>query len=87
MMMKMMKTNIFNTPGQLFLGSDLAAAKAQGPRHFRTSGNAVRFAMEQAAPVHLRGALLKVDGQSFGPAQIAKLHQDLLIAGKKIRGL
>lgn len=86
-MMMTMKMNILNAPGQLFLGADLAAAKAQGPRNFRKSGNAVRFAMEQAAPVHLRGALLKIDGQSFGPAQIAKMHQELLNAGKKIRGL
>jgi hypothetical protein len=54
-----MRTIDFNIPADLFLGSDRATAQAQGHRHFTTTRAAIRFAMEQAAPVSLRGALLR----------------------------
>lgn len=53
-----MKTIDFNIPADLYLGSDHATARAQGHRHFTTTAAAIRFAMEQAAPVSLRGAML-----------------------------
>lgn len=73
----MMNTHMLNAPGELFLGSDIATAFEQGPRRFRTSRNAIRFAMEQAAPVSLRGALLKIGTHSFGPEQIRSWHREL----------
>ncbi|GHA32402.1 hypothetical protein GCM10007989_30590 [Devosia pacifica] len=54
-----MRTINLNIPADLFLGSDAETAQAQGHRHFTTAAAAIRFAMEQAAPVSLRGALLK----------------------------
>jgi hypothetical protein len=72
-----MNTQILNAPGELFLGSDTATALAQGSRHFRSAAKAVRFAMEHAAPVSLRGAMLKIGGKDFGPAEIRRLHRHL----------
>lgn len=71
-------TQILNAPGELFLGSDIVTALAQGPRHFHSAITAVRFAMEQAAPVSLHGAMLKVSGHMFGPSQIKRLHAGLI---------
>ena len=73
-----MNTSILNAPGALFLGSDSATAFAQGPRHFRSAANAVRFAIEQAAPVSLHGAMLKVGNHTLGPKQIKRLHRGLV---------
>ncbi|ODT81350.1 MAG: hypothetical protein ABS76_13015 [Pelagibacterium sp. SCN 64-44] len=73
-----MNIQILNAPGDLFLGSDAATAFAQGPRRFGSAAKAVRFAMEQAAPVSLRGALLKVGTLTLGPQQIERLHRGLL---------
>jgi hypothetical protein len=70
-----MNIRILNAPGDLFLGSDAATALAQGSRHFSSAMKAVRFAMEQAAPVSLHGALLKVGSQTLGPVQIRRLHR------------
>ncbi|MDC9823307.1 hypothetical protein PRN20_06155 [Devosia sp. ZB163] len=67
----------FAAPGKLFLGSDVDTALAQGPRTFRTAANAIRFAMEHAAPVSLRGAMLIVGKRSYGPDQIRSLHRAL----------
>lgn len=73
-----MNIQILNGPGQLFLGSDNATALAQGPRQFRSAVNAIRFAVEQAAPVSLRGARLKVGHHTLGPGQIRRLHSRLM---------
>ncbi len=75
---KNMNTRILNAPGELFLGSDAATALAQGARRFRSAARAVRFAMEHAAPVSLRGARLEIDGQILGPAEIRLMHGHLL---------
>lgn len=72
-----MNTAILNRPGELFLGSDRATAIAQGPRPFRSSAKALSFAMEQAAPVSLRGAMLRIDGQTFERNQIIGLYNQL----------
>lgn len=73
-----MNIQILNAPGELFLGSDVATALAQGSRHFRSAAKAIRFAMEHAAPVSLRGAMLKIGDKSFGPAEIRQLHRHLM---------
>ncbi|WIY51820.1 hypothetical protein O9Z70_10015 [Devosia sp. YIM 151766] len=72
-----MNIQILNAPADLFLGSDAATAFAQGPRHFRSAAKAVRFAMEHAAPVSLRGAMLKIGDRKLGPAQIRHLYRGL----------
>jgi hypothetical protein len=73
-------TQILDAPGELFLGSDVATAFALGSRHFRSAAKAVRFAMEHAAPVSLRGAMLKVGDKNFGPTEIKQFHHHLLAA-------
>lgn len=75
-----MNIQILDKPGELYLGSDIATARAQGARRFRSAANAIRFAMEHAAPVSLRGARLDIGERSFGPAQIKRLHLRLLDA-------
>ncbi|MBU1306026.1 MAG: hypothetical protein KKF33_10970 [Alphaproteobacteria bacterium] len=50
----------FQAPAELYLGSDWHAAAAQGPKAFRTAAQAIRFALEEAAPVSLKGASLQV---------------------------
>ncbi|KFL29077.1 hypothetical protein JP75_24145 [Devosia riboflavina] len=77
-----MNTYILNSPSELFLGSDVATALAQGARRFSSAAKAVRFAMEQAAPVSLHGAMLKIDGQTLGPDQIRSLHRQMEIIGQ-----
>jgi hypothetical protein len=68
---------MMNAAAELYLGTSHETAMALGPRQFRTAANAVRFAMEQAAPVSLRGALLRIGTLTLGPVQIAKLYRAL----------
>jgi hypothetical protein len=70
-----MSATLLSASGDLFLGSDHATALAQGPRRFRTVANALRFAMEQAAPVSLHGASLHIGSRRFGPNQIRRLYR------------
>lgn len=56
---KDMKTIDLTRPADLYLGTDHVTARAQGHRHFSNAFAAIRFAMEQAAPVSLRGAMLR----------------------------
>ena len=74
-----MTTKLMSHPGELFLGSNIATAKAQGPRRFSTAAKAVRFAMEHAAPVSLRGAMLRVGDRTLGPRQIRRMHRQLSV--------
>ncbi|CAN7391190.1 MULTISPECIES: hypothetical protein [unclassified Devosia] len=80
-----MNTHILSAPGELFLGSDAATALAQGARRFSSAAKAIRFAMEQAAPVSLHGALLKIGGQTLGPDQIRSLHRQMETIGQARR--
>ena len=75
-----MISHSLDLPGDLYLGSDIATALAHGPRTFRIASNALRFAMEHAAPVSLRGALLIVNARLYGPEQIRALHSELALA-------
>ena len=50
-----MNIDILNMPGQLFLGSTVASARTAGAKRFTSAAKAIRFAMEQAAPVSLHG--------------------------------
>lgn len=75
-----MTIDTLNAPAELFLGSTAATALALGSRHFGSAIRAIRFAMEQAAPVSLRGASLHVAGRRLGPRQIRRLHRQLQAA-------
>ena len=70
-----MNTHILNSPSELFLGSDVATALAQGARRFSSAAKAVRFAMEQAAPVSLRGARLRISDRDFSRADMLALYR------------
>jgi hypothetical protein len=59
---------------ELYLGSDRHSAAAQGPRSFRSAAKALRFAIEEAAPVSLRGARLLIGARSFGKNDMLALY-------------
>ena len=65
----------FNARAELYLGSDRNTALEQGPRTFRTAAQALRFAFEQAAPVSLRGASLKVGNRSYLAHELRQLYR------------
>lgn len=73
-----MSATLLSASGDLFLGRDHVTALAQGPRRFRTVANALRFAMEQAAPVHLHGASLHIGERRLGPNQIRRLYEVMM---------
>ncbi|WMT91911.1 hypothetical protein [Pelagibacterium sp. H642] len=69
-------TNIeMNARAALYLGSDWHSAKQEGSREFPTAAKAVRFAMEEAAPVSLRGARMIVGDRSFAGEDIADFYR------------
>ena len=59
---------------ELYLGSDRRSAALLGPRVFRSVANALRFAIEEAAPVSLRGARLAVGRKSFSRNDMLALY-------------
>lgn len=65
----------FQAPAELYLGSDWRAAAAQGPRTFRTAAQALRFALEEAAPVSLKGASLLVGDQRHSNDEMMWLYR------------
>jgi len=65
----------YNTRAELYLGSNHRAAAEQGPRAFRTAAQAIRFALEEAAPVSLRGAGLRVGNQYYSGEQLPLLYR------------
>jgi len=64
----------YTAPAQLYLGRDWHNASAQGARRFRTAAQALRFALEEAAPVSLHGALLTVNGATFSAEDMKRLY-------------
>ncbi len=58
----------------MYLGRDRATALAQGPKTFRTAAEAIRFAVEEAAPVSLHGALLVVGNEGYSGARIRAIY-------------
>jgi hypothetical protein len=59
---------------ELHLGSDWANAAAQGPRSFSSAAKALRFAIEEAPPVSLRGARLTIGPRVFSRRQMLALY-------------
>ena len=60
---------------ELYLGSDRHIAIAQGARSFATAAQAIRFAFEEAAPVSLHGAMLKLGDTTFAGDDLAALYR------------
>lgn len=71
-----MNTIDFNARANLYLGRDWRTALAQGARTFSTAAKAIRFALEEAAPVSLHGALLIVEGRTYASKDLRSLYQD-----------
>lgn len=65
----------FHARAELYLGSDWQVAAEQGPRSFRTAAQAIRFAFEEAAPVSLHGARLKVADQVYSTDDLPRLYR------------
>ena len=69
-------TNIeMNARAALYLGSDWSSAKQEGAREFPTAAKAVRFAMEEAAPISLRGARMIIGERTFASNEIADIYR------------
>ncbi|MBS3849743.1 hypothetical protein PSC71_07070 [Devosia sp. J2-20] len=79
----------FQAPAALFLGSDWHVAAAQGSRKFRTAAQALCFALEEAAPVSLKGASLEVNGKRYSNHEMIWLHRspDYPLPRKKLQKL
>jgi hypothetical protein len=60
---------------ELYLGSDWKSAAAHGSRKFSSAAKALRFAIEEAAPVSLRGARLTINDRSFARADMLALYR------------
>ena len=60
---------------ELYLGSDRIIAAAQGPRKFSSAAKALRFAIEEAPPVSLRGARLRISERDFSRADMLALYR------------
>jgi hypothetical protein len=69
-----MTNNDYLAAAELYLGSDRTTAFAQGPRAFGSAAKALRFAIEEAAPVSLRGARLTFGGKTFARADMLALY-------------
>ena len=65
----------YSAPAELFLGRDTQTAFAQGARQFRTAAQAIRFALEEAAPVSLHGALLRIGTRAYRDQELAGLYR------------
>ncbi|MCD7059449.1 hypothetical protein [Pelagibacterium xiamenense] len=66
----------FTARARLYLGSDRTTALSLGAKTFKTAAAAIRFAMEEAAPVSLRGALLVVGAEGYSGEAIRALYSD-----------
>ena len=65
----------YHARAELYLGSDRHTAIAQGGRTFATAAQAIRFAFEEAAPVSLHGAMLKIGDATFAGDDLAALYR------------
>lgn len=67
----------FQAPAELYLGSDWHTAAEQGPRTFPSAAKALRFALEEAAPVSLKGASLQVGDKRHTNDEMIWLYRSL----------
>ena len=66
----------YHARAELHLGRDRKTALAQGGRDFSTAAKALRFAFEEAAPVSLHGAQLRIGERLYAGDQLAALYRD-----------
>ncbi|WP_055045805.1 hypothetical protein [Devosia sp. A16] len=59
---------------ELYLGSDWETATTLGSRAFRRAAHALRFAFEEAAPISLRGARLRIGDRQFAGHELRGLY-------------
>ncbi len=71
-----MTTMDYETSADLYLGIGPGTARGLGYKRFSTAAAAIRFAMEEAAPVSLRGASLEVGDRRYSGADIPGLYND-----------
>jgi predicted ATPase len=71
-----MTPNDYAAPAALYLGCDTHTATAHGPRDFTSAAKALRFAIEEAAPVSLRGARLEIGTRSYSRDGMLALYRD-----------
>ena len=69
-----MNNQDYLTAAELSLGSSLLTASTQRPRTFATVAKALRFAIEEAAPVSLRGARLRFGNQVLAKTDMIALY-------------
>jgi hypothetical protein len=62
---------------ELFLGSDWETATTLGSRAFRRAAHALRFAFEEAAPISLRGARIRIGERQFAGHELQGLYTSL----------
>jgi hypothetical protein len=65
----------YHARAELYLGRDRHSAVAQGPRSFRTAAKAIRFAIEEAAPISLHGASLTIGSAAFSGDELLWLYR------------
>jgi hypothetical protein len=66
----------YNEAAELYLGSTRHRALIEGPRRFTSAAMAVRFALDNTAPVSLRDASLKVGLKEYFGRDLARLYVD-----------
>jgi hypothetical protein len=59
---------------ELYLGSDWDTATLLGSRAFRRAAHALRFAFEEAAPISLKGACLRIGEHQFDGQELRGLY-------------
>lgn len=70
-----MTNNDYLVAAELSLGSSRKIAMAQGTRTFSSVANALRFAVEEAAPVSLRGARLFVGDRVLARTDMIAMYR------------
>lgn len=65
----------YHARAELYLGSDRHTAIAQGGRSFATAAQAIRFAFEEAAPVSLHGASLRIGDETFAREELEAFYR------------
>ena len=65
----------YHARAELYLGRDRHNAAAQGSRSFSTAAKAIRFAIEEAAPVSLHGAWLEIGRTAFSGDELIRLYR------------
>ncbi len=66
----------YHQAAELYLGSTRSAALAQGARRFSNAAKAIRFALEEAAPVSLNGASLRIGTRELSATELRRLYRE-----------